>query len=74
MIGIVRMFVALIRMAMRIASWAEERVKEWWQERQSRLWKVNVSSPAGIGLRLRSTCLSRWPSGGIRTISAASCC
>lgn len=34
MIGIVRMFVALIRMAMRIASWAEERVKEWWQERQ----------------------------------------
>ena len=34
MLGIVRIFVALIRMAMRIASWAEERVKEWWQERQ----------------------------------------
>jgi tetratricopeptide (TPR) repeat protein len=34
MIGIVRLFVALIRMAMRIAGWAEERVKEWWQERQ----------------------------------------
>jgi len=34
MLGIVRLFVALIRMVMRIASWAEERVKEWWQERQ----------------------------------------
>jgi Tfp pilus assembly protein PilF len=34
MLGIVRIFVGLIRMAMRIASWAEERVKEWWQERQ----------------------------------------
>jgi tetratricopeptide (TPR) repeat protein len=34
MFGIVRLFVRLIRLAMGIAHWAEERVKEWWQERQ----------------------------------------
>lgn len=34
MFGIVRLFVRLIRIAMAIAHWAEERVKEWWQERQ----------------------------------------
>jgi tetratricopeptide (TPR) repeat protein len=34
MVGIVRLFVALMRMAIRIGQWLEERVKEWWQERQ----------------------------------------
>lgn len=34
MFGIVRLFVGIIRMVARIAHWFEERVKEWWQERQ----------------------------------------
>lgn len=37
MFGIVRLFVRLIRIALAIAHWAEERVKEWRQERQFQL-------------------------------------
>jgi len=34
MFGIVRLFIRLIRLVFGIAHWVEERIKEWWQERQ----------------------------------------
>jgi tetratricopeptide (TPR) repeat protein len=34
MLSIIRLFVGIIRMVVRIANWFEERVKEWWRERQ----------------------------------------